>query len=76
MPVLFRGHIVGRANAGAGEIDFLIEHFWYTKISKFDFIIRDEDVRRFQIAVEYAFIVHVEDGEGDLCGPVDYFGLL
>jgi hypothetical protein len=27
MPVLFRGHIVGRANAGAGEIDFLIEHF-------------------------------------------------
>ncbi len=49
--VLLRGHIVGCADAGAGKIDFFIKYFWDAKISKFDFIIWDEDIRCFDISM-------------------------
>lgn len=37
--VLFWGHIVGCADAGAGEVDFFVEYFGDAEVSEFDFIV-------------------------------------
>lgn len=71
MPILFRRHIVGCAYAGTGEIYLLIEYLGDAKISKFDPIVCDKYVGSLEVAMKYPLIVHVEDSECNLSGPVD-----
>lgn len=72
MSVLLGRHIIGCSDAGAGEIDLLIKHLRYAKISKFDSLTGDEDVGSLEIAMQYPFIMHIKDGKCDLSGPVYY----
>ena len=76
MPVLFGGHVVGSADAGAGQVLVLVEDLRDAEISQFHFFVKDEDVGGLEVAVEDAFIVHVEDGECNLCGPFENPSLL
>jgi len=73
--VLFGRHIVGRAYAGAREVHFFVQHLRDSEIAELDAVVGDEDVGSFEVAVQDAFVVHVEDGEGDLRGPVDHLRL-
>jgi hypothetical protein len=69
--ILFGRHIVRRADAGFGEIDLSFEDFGDAEVSEFDPEIGDEDIGCFEVPMQDAFVVHVEDGEGYLGGPVD-----
>ena len=60
--VLFRRHVVGSTDAGGGKVDLFVEHFGDAEISEFDGVVGDEDVGSFEVTVEDAFVVHVEDG--------------
>lgn len=71
MAVLFGGHVVGGADAGAGQVLVLVEDLGDAKISEFHFFVKDKDVGCFEVAVENALVVHVEDGECNLCGPLE-----
>jgi len=66
MPILLRRHIIRSSYAGAGEVYLLIQNFRNSKISKFDFIIWNENVWCFEIAVQNTFVMHVENGKSNL----------
>ena len=72
MPVLLWRHVVRCSDARGSQICFFVQHLRNPEISQLYNAIRNEDVRGFQIAVEDTLIVHIEDSEGDLSGPVDY----
>lgn len=76
MPVLFGRHVVGRADAGAGQVHLLVQHLRDAEVAQLHAVVSDEDVGRFEVAMEDALVVHVEDGEGDLRGPVDHLRFL
>ena len=76
MPVLFGGHVVGSADAGAGQVLVLVEDLRDAEISQFHFFVKDEYVGGLEVTVEDAFVVHVEDGECNLCGPLEYLFFL
>ena len=71
MFVLFRGHVVGSADAGASQVLVLVQDLRDAEISEFHFFVKDEDVGGLQVAVKNSLIVHVEYGECDLCGPLE-----
>lgn len=75
MPVLLGGHVVRSADAGACQVHLLVKHLGNTEITELDTVISDEDVRRLEVAMQDAFVVHVEDGKGNLGGPVYHLRL-
>lgn len=76
MLVLLGGHIVRCADAGGCQIYFLVKHFRYSEISQFGLTVQDEYVGGLEISVENSFVVHVENGQGYLCSPIDYLFLV
>ena len=62
MSVLFRRHIVGSSDTGAGQILFPIEDLGDAEISKFYFFVENEDIGSLEIPVQNPFVVHIEDG--------------
>lgn len=71
MPVLLRRHVIRRSDAGTRQVYLLVKHLRDPEISEFDSLVGDEDVGRLEVAMQYALIVHIKDGECDLGGPVD-----
>ena len=76
MPVLLGRHVVGSPDAGRGEVHLLVQHLRNAEVSQLDLVVQDEDVGSLQVPVEDPLVVHVEDGEGDLRGPVDHLFLV
>jgi hypothetical protein len=76
MLILLRGHIVGCSDISAGQVNGLVQDLSDSEITQFDHIITQEYIGRFQVPMQYSFVMHIKDGEGNLTSPIDNLWLL
>ncbi len=75
MIVLFRRHVIRRADVGLRQIPYMVKHLADTEISQSHIAFEDEDIGRLKIPMQNFLFMHVEDGECDLRHPVYKFVL-
>lgn len=64
-------HVVGGSDAGVGKVARGVEDLGDAEVAEADAAIFEEDVLRFEVAVEDLLLMKVEEGEGHLGEPVD-----
>ena len=72
MLVLLGRHVVGSSDAGAGQVDLLVQDLRYPKISQLHPVVQNEYVGSLQVPVKNALVVHVKNCQSDLGRPVDH----
>lgn len=77
VPEYFGSHVVGSADAGAGQVLGGVEHLGDAEVPQLDEVLLDavvlleEEVLGLEIPVQDFLVVEVVDGEGDLGEPVE-----
>ena len=73
MIVLLRWHVIWSTDVGLSQIPYVIENLADTKVTQSNVSFKNENIWWFEIPMKDFFLMHVKNGQCNLCKPVNNF---